>query len=129
MISPLRLLPIRQQMTTSNKRYRCMCIVIVRAISVFNLICTATNEPNELQFRLPDRGSLTSCIFTCKIQQTSFFQSYLPSNTITCCCSLRMALWRYPPKALWPLVCVWVCDVRLRFLERLSSTGCSTRSC
>lgn len=101
-----------------------LTVLIVCEIFAINLIYTATNKQNE-QFRLPDRGGLTFCIS--QVNCSSFFQSYLPSKTITCCCSRRIALWRYPPKAVLLLVCVWVCVCR-RFLERFSSAGFSTRS-
>ena len=52
-------------------------------------------------------------------------KTHLPCNTITCCCSRKIALWRYPPKAVFALFCELVC-VCLRFLERCPSAGRST---
>lgn len=49
---------------------------------------------------------------------------YLPSTVIICCCSRKIALWRYPPKAVLPLTCCpWFEDC-LRFLTFRSPIVC-----
>lgn len=65
-------------------------------------------------------------------RQTNVFvtkiASYLPCTTIICCCSRKMALCRYPPKAVLPLLLLTccVCVDCLRFLTLTFSAVWST---
>lgn len=60
------------------------------------------------------------------ITKKSMVHAYLPSTTIICCCSRKIALCKYPPQAVLVFVCVALFCVARRFLACFSSSGCFT---
>ena len=58
--------------------------------------------------------------------KNSMIHAYLPSTTIICCCSRKIALCKYPPQAVLVFVCVALFCVARRFRACFSSRGCFT---